>query len=200
MPVPPSHPECSVRFFASPVFRSDSRYYKWHKNSYIYAIVKCAIENTGLRIMIIADIMTAKPVTVDMDTELLVIKEIFDHVYFHHLLVEDETDNTFAGVISDRDLLSAISPYIHTAAETWRDQETLKKRAHQIMSRQVDTVTPATDCNSAVQKMLNADISCMPVVDDNNVILGIVTWKDFLTSYLKQQSPENYKHLIMKQD
>ncbi len=140
--------------------------------------------------MIIADIMTAKPVTVDMDTELLVIKEIFDHVYFHHLLVEDETDKTFVGVISDRDLLSAISPYIHTAAETRRDQETLKKRAHQIMSRQVDTVTPATDCNSAVQKMLNADISCMPVVDDNNVILGIVTWKDFLTSYLKQQSPK----------
>ena len=137
--------------------------------------------------MIIADIMIAKPVTVGMDTELWVIKEIFDHVYFHHLLVEDESDNTFVGVISDRDLLSALSPYIHTAAETLRDKETLRKRAHQIMSRQVDTVTPATDCNSAVQKMLDADISCLPVVDDDRVIQGIVTWKDFLKSYLNQQ-------------
>ena len=139
--------------------------------------------------MIIADIMTAKPVTVTMDTELFVIKEIFDHVYFHHLLVEDESDNTIAGVISDRNLLQALSPYIHTAAETFRDQEPLKKRAHQIMSRQIDTVTPATDCNIAVQRMLDADISCLPVVDDNKIILGIVTWKDFLKNYLNQQSP-----------
>jgi acetoin utilization protein AcuB len=121
-----------------------------------------------------------------MDTELFRIKEIFDHVYFHHLLVEDETDNTFVGVISDRDLLSALSPYIHTAAETLRDQETLIKRAHQIMSRQVDTVTPETDCNIAAQRMLDADVSCLPVVGDDKVILGIVTWKDFLKNYLKQ--------------
>ncbi|HEY8036232.1 MAG TPA: CBS domain-containing protein [Methylobacter sp.] len=141
--------------------------------------------------MIVADIMTADPVTVNMDTELLVIKEIFDHVYFHHLLVENESDKTFVGVISDRDLLSAVSPYIHTAAETFRDKETLTKRAHQIMSRQIDTVTPATDCNIAVQKMLDADISCLPVVSDDNIILGIVTWKDFLRNYLKQQPSAN---------
>jgi acetoin utilization protein AcuB len=137
--------------------------------------------------MIIKDIMTTNPVTVTMDTDLFAIKGIFDHVYFHHLLVEDESDNTIAGVISDRDLLSALSPYIHTASETLRDIETLSKRAHQIMSRQIDTVTPATDCNIAVKRMLDADISCLPVVDENKVIVGIVTWKDFLRSYLKQQ-------------
>lgn len=140
--------------------------------------------------MIVADIMTANPVTINMDTELSLIKEIFDHVYFHHLLVEDASDNTFVGVISDRDLLKALSPYIHTAAETLRDKETLTKRAHQIMSRQVDTVTPTTDCNIAVQKMLDADISCLPVIGDGKVILGIVTWKDFLNNYLKQQPPQ----------
>ncbi|MDD4904912.1 MAG: CBS domain-containing protein [Methylobacter tundripaludum] len=146
--------------------------------------------------MIVADIMTANPVTVNMDTELLVIKDIFDHVYFHHLLVENESDKTIAGVISDRDLLSALSPYIHTASETLRDIETLQKRAHQIMSRQIDTVTPTTDCNIAVQKMLDADISCLPVVGDDKVILGIVTWKDFLTHYLKQQSPKTISALL----
>ncbi|HEY8095947.1 MAG TPA: CBS domain-containing protein, partial [Methylobacter sp.] len=140
------------------------------------------------QIMIVADIMTTNPVTINMDTELSLIKEIFDHVYFHHLLVEDASDNTFVGVISDRDLLSALSPYIRTAAETLRDKETLTKHAHQIMSRQIDTVTPTTDCNIAVQKMLDADISCLPVVGDDKVILGIVTWKDFLKNYLKQQS------------
>ncbi|MDO9047839.1 MAG: hypothetical protein Q7U66_08900 [Methylobacter sp.] len=44
--------------------------------------------------MIVADIMAANPVTVNMDTELLVIKDICDHIYFHHLLVENESDKT----------------------------------------------------------------------------------------------------------
>jgi acetoin utilization protein AcuB len=150
--------------------------------------------------MIVADIMTTNPVTVNMDTELLEIKAIFDHVFFHHLLVENEADKTIAGVISDRDLLSALSPYIHTASETLRDIETLQKRAHQIMSRQVDLVTPATDCDIAVQRMLDADTSCLPVVDDNKVIVGIVTWKDFLKSYLKQLPPKNNQYHVMKHD
>ncbi|MGR9012560.1 MAG: CBS domain-containing protein [Gammaproteobacteria bacterium] len=138
--------------------------------------------------MIVADIMTTNPVTIDMDTELLLVKEIFDHVFFHHLLVENESDKTFAGVISDRDLFKVLSPYVYTGSETLRDKETLKRRAHQIMSRQVDTVTPATDCNIAVQIMLDSDISCLPVVGDDKVILGIVTWKDFLRNYLRHQS------------
>ena len=146
--------------------------------------------------MIVADIMTTNPVTISMDTELLLVKEIFDHVYFHHLLVEDESDKTFAGVISDRDLFKVLSPYVYTGSETLRDKATLKKRAHQIMSRQIDTVTPTTDCNIAVQKMLDADISCLPVVGDDKAILGIVTWKDFLRHYLKHQSPETAKYFL----
>ncbi|MDO9138779.1 MAG: CBS domain-containing protein, partial [Methylobacter sp.] len=146
----------------------------------------------------IADIMIAKPITVGMDTGLLVVKEIFDHVYFHHLLVENEEDKTFAGVISDRDLLGALSPYVHTAAETSRDKATFNKRAHQIMSRQVDTVSPATNCNIAVQKMLDADVSCLPVLDENKFILGIVTWKDFLKNYLRQRAPDGFTHPVMK--
>ncbi len=138
--------------------------------------------------MIIADIMTAHPVTVTMDTELFEVKRIYDHVFFHHLLVENEADHTFAGVISDRDLLAALSPYIHTASETFRDYETLTKRAHQVMSRQADTVAITVDCEVAAQRMLDSDISCLPVVDSNNVILGIVTWKDFLKYFLRQHA------------
>lgn len=139
--------------------------------------------------MLIAEIMTAKPVTVNMDAELWQIKNIFDSVLFHHLLVVDETDGTFAGIISDRDLLRSLSPYIHTASESLRDIETLQKRAHQVMSRHPVTVTPETDCNIAVKKMLDADVSCLPVVNEAGAVVGIVTWKDFLRSYLKQQIP-----------
>ena len=54
------------------------------------------------------------------------------------------------GVISDRDLLKALSPYIGTATETSRDVATLNKRAHQIMSRKPITIGPQAGIEGAM--------------------------------------------------
>ena len=78
-------------------------------------------------------IMTRDVVTLDMDDPLHLIQRIFQREGFHHLLVVEE--DQLVGVISDRDLLSAISPYVNTPSEKRRDELTLYKRAHHIMSR-----------------------------------------------------------------
>jgi len=132
--------------------------------------------------MKIADIMTPQPITVGMDTELLLIKEIFDQGFFHHLLVEDE--GLVVGIISDRDLLHAISPYLDTRSETSRDAATLRKKAHQIMSRKIVSVTPDTERDVAARVLLDAHVSCLPVITPERQLVGIVTWHDFLSSYL----------------
>ena len=70
--------------------------------------------------MTLGDIMTAWIVPVEMDDRLEVVKVIFDTVNFHHLLVLDE-NKKLGGIVSDRDLLRALSPYVGSAAETARD-------------------------------------------------------------------------------
>ncbi len=45
-----------------------------------------------------------------MDDPLYLIQRIFQREGFHHLLVVEE--DQLVGVISDRDLLPAISPYV----------------------------------------------------------------------------------------
>jgi len=65
--------------------------------------------------MDLGSIMTARVVTVEMDDRLEIVKEIFDTMNFHHLLVVDE-HKKLSGVVSDRDLLRAISPYVGSAA------------------------------------------------------------------------------------
>ncbi|MGL4508139.1 MAG: CBS domain-containing protein, partial [Aeromonas sobria] len=90
--------------------------------------------------MLIKEIMTTRVATVSMDDRLGVIKEIFEQAHFRHLLVLEE--EVLVGVISDRDLLRALSPYLDTDAEMNRDTETLNRRAHQIMSRQPITISP----------------------------------------------------------
>ena len=133
--------------------------------------------------MKISEIMTKQVVTVDMDTSLKMIYDIFDKKRFHHLLVEEEGE--LRGIISDRDVLKGLSPFLNTLAEQDRDLHTLKKRAHQIMSRKLITITQEANSEEAASLMLKENISCLPVVSSEGRIEGIVTWKDLLKAYAK---------------
>jgi len=133
--------------------------------------------------MFIAQIMTRRIVTVSMDDRLHQIREIFNHVRFHHLLVLDEHDK-LVGVISDRDLLKHLSPYVDTAAAQERDLATLNKRAHQVMTRHPITVESTTTVVAAVRTLLDEDVSCLAVVDSGKHPVGVVTWKDLLRSFV----------------
>lgn len=122
--------------------------------------------------------MSKTIVTIDMDDSLKLAKEIFDNTRFHHLLVV--ASDKLSGVISDRDILKALSPNIGTAAETSRDTATLKKRVHQIMARKLVTLTPNADINDAIEIFNNHNISCIPIVDDEFKPVGIISWRDIL--------------------
>jgi acetoin utilization protein AcuB len=126
-------------------------------------------------------VMTTRLVTVELDDPLEVVKRIFDSVKFHHLLVVD-AGKKLCGVISDRDLLRALSPYIGTASENARDTATLNKRVHQIMSRQPVTLPPEATVAEAVKVFLEHRVSCIPVVGPGFKAVGIVSWRDILKS------------------
>jgi len=131
--------------------------------------------------MDVRSIMTARVVTVEMDDRLDVVKQIFDTLKFHHLLVVDDRKK-LTGIVSDRDLLKALSPYVGSAAETTRDIATLNKRVHQIMSRNPITLHPGATMADCVQLFLTQRISCIPIVDGEFKPVGVVSWRDLLKS------------------
>jgi acetoin utilization protein AcuB len=133
--------------------------------------------------------MTTRVVTVEMDDRLEVVRQIFDRLNFHHLLVVDERKK-LVGVVSDRDLLKALSPHVGTAAETARDLATLNKRVHQIMSRTLFTLHPHAAVDEAVQLFLGQRISCIPIVDDEFKPVGILSWRDVMKSWLAEHKPD----------
>jgi acetoin utilization protein AcuB len=128
-------------------------------------------------------VMTTRLVTVEIDDSLEVVKHIFDSVKFHHLLVVD-SGKKLCGVISDRDLLRALSPYIGTVSENARDTATLKKRVHQIMTRQPVTLPPEATVADAVKVFLEHRVSCIPVVGPGFKAVGIVSWRDVLKTLI----------------
>lgn len=124
------------------------------------------------------DIMIRELVKVSMDTTLEAIRDQFNATRFHHALVVEQ--DKAVGVISDRDLLKALSPFIGKMAERPTDVATLSRKAHQIMTRKIISVGPGTSAAAAARIMNSANISCIPVLDSQGHCLGIVTWRTLI--------------------
>ncbi|PKG37634.1 CBS domain-containing protein [Psychromonas sp. Urea-02u-13] len=131
--------------------------------------------------MKVSEVMTTRVVSVEMDDRLTVVKEILDCVSFHHLLVVEGDE--LQGIISERDLLRCLSPFLGTEAESVRDTKTIAQRAHQVMSRSPVTVSGDTTIRSALTLMLEHNIGCLPVLKNGN-IEGIFTLHDGLRALL----------------
>ncbi len=113
-----------------------------------------------------------------MDETLEHVKELFEKNNFHHLLVTN--GSKLFGIISDRDLLKALSPHIGTAAETTHDAATLNKKAHQIMTRHPITITEDSGFYDVIEIFNQYNVSCIPIVDAEKKPVGIISWRDIM--------------------
>lgn len=133
--------------------------------------------------MRVQEIMTRRIATVHQDDRLEFVRDIFIQSTFRHLLVLDSQEQ-LCGIISHADMGWALSPYLDTDAEVERDRDTLQRRVHQVMSRDLVTITSVATVQSAARIMLEHNIGCLPVVDDGQ-LEGLVSWKDLLRQVIK---------------
>ena len=128
--------------------------------------------------MQIKSLMSTNVFTIEMDDTISNVKYIFEEMGFHHLLVVAE--EKLIGVISDRDLLKALSPNVDSTAATTHDLATLNKRAHQIMSRNPICLDDTATVLDAIKLFHENKISCIPIVNTENKAVGIVSWRDIM--------------------
>lgn len=128
--------------------------------------------------MSIARIMSTRVVSVHMDDSLQSLRELFSATGFHHLVVVH--DNKLQGIISDRDVMKSISPFVDTLSERKIDRATLDKKAHQIMTREVVALNTNDSVYSAIELFNTHKISCIPIIDANRHPVGMVSWRDVM--------------------
>ena len=56
----------------------------------------------------------------------------------------------------------------------------MQKKLHQIMARNLITSQAQLPLNEAVLLFYDNNISCLPVIDEQNKAIGIITWRDIL--------------------
>lgn len=135
--------------------------------------------------MEIRQLMTHPVDVVKMDDSLAHVKNLFELKGFHHLAVVDK--GHLIGVLSDRDLLKAISPNLGSPSETSKDMMCLQKRVHQIMTRNPITIETEDGMFHAIRLFNRHDISCLPVVNKQQKPIGMLSWRDILQFIEKNQ-------------
>ncbi len=144
--------------------------------------------------MNVADMMTAKPATIDQDASLRVALMLMEEIGCHHLPVTGHSGHLI-GIISDRDCRTALnSPYI--MRENWQDEELVDRLSvRAIMTPAPITTEPDTPAEEATRLMLDQHISCLPVLREETLV-GIITTSDVLIAFMqllrrKQPLPVN---------
>jgi len=128
---------------------------------------------------LVRDIMTTVIHTLHLDDSVHSAAQLFEKERFHHVIVLDK--HRVFGVVSDRDILKSVSPFVgNPMMERPQDLGTLRKRIHQIMTRKPVTIGPDETVSAAAEKFLSHRVSCLPVVDEQGAILGIVTIRDLV--------------------
>jgi acetoin utilization protein AcuB len=161
----------------------------WHSTFFkdeIMQGVQVCPHSADKNIMVaIESIMAHEVLCINMDITLRDAIELCSQNRIRHLPVLDE-NKRLVGLVTDRDLRYSISPRIGTISENNSDRETLKFHVHRIMKREVITASAEAPLAEAAQLMLTHRIGCLPVVDSERHVIGIVTTADLLR-YLANQ-------------
>ena len=135
----------------------------------------------------VRDLMRTHVVTISMDDTLKTARSVFNRRRFHHLVVLEKGKPV--GVLSDRDLLKHLSPFVGALlSERPQDTATLKKRVHQMMTRKLVAVDPDASAAEALLRMREHNVSCLPVIDADARLIGIVTIRDLVRWVVAKES------------
>lgn len=139
----------------------------------------------------VSDIMTRKVVSVDENETLFRLLSSLKVLRFRHLPVTD--DERLIGLLTETDLLGIASSNLLPNQEGFDRALVESLRVHDIMVRDVLTVSPDTPLQEAAKRLLKQRVGCLPVVDANNVLVGILTGSDFIKVVAYAAAGQGYR-------
>jgi acetoin utilization protein AcuB len=127
--------------------------------------------------MIVRDVMTSQPITVDPQTPILDARQRMADRRIRHLIVTEAT--RVVGIITDRDIrLNLPSPA--TSLSVWEVNYLLARlTVGEVMTRSVIVIDSERAVAEAARIMVEHKIGALPVVDGGRLV-GIVTESDFV--------------------
>jgi len=124
--------------------------------------------------------MTRDPLTVSPAESIGQAEEIMTDNRFRQLPVVQ--DGELVGIVTDRDVRSFLSGSLLTNLEA--REKALNTKVREIMTTEPLTLSPEDDLQEAVELFIEEKVGGMPVVDETEGLVGIVTYVDLLRCFL----------------
>jgi acetoin utilization protein AcuB len=136
--------------------------------------------------MRVVDVMTKDPLIVTPSETIAQADELMAENKIRQLPVVKERE--LIGIITDRDIRSFLSGSLLSAPET--REKALDTKIGDVMTRDPLTLSPDDELREAVELLINEKIGGIPVVDEAEGIVGIVTYVDVLRCFLNRLQEE----------
>jgi len=135
----------------------------------------------------VSDVMSHQIVTISEAERLSTVEDIMTLGGVRHMPVVNS--GRLVGVVSERDLLRAS---ISTLEESGTDDRRAFLNAVEIasvMSHPPIVVGPRASVSQAARLMADHKIGCLPVIDDAEALIGMITETDVLLYFAGQPAP-----------
>lgn len=132
---------------------------------------------------LVSDLMTRDVVTLFEEENLEQLQEGMERFGFRHLPVVD--GKKLVGLVTHRDLLRAAVSILDPAGRAREQAFEQGVFVAQIMTRNPATVRPDTPLAEAARTMRQGKFGCLPVTDEDNDLVGIITEADFVDLALR---------------
>jgi CBS domain-containing membrane protein len=129
--------------------------------------------------------MTSPVVTFFAEQTIPLAEDVMHFKHLRHLPVVDDSGK-LVGLVSHRDLLRAQISTLSGLTENERRARQSDVRVSQVMTRDVWTVGPNTDVKKIGRTLLDHKFGCLPVIDADQRLVGIITERDFIKYALAQ--------------
>ncbi len=124
--------------------------------------------------------MSPNPRCVLPSDEVGKVDNLFREHRIHHVPVVND-ENKVVGIVSKSDFLYLLRGFTAGETDRFREQALLRAfKVHEIMSKEVVTIRAEEPIRKAVEMLAENRFRGMPVVDDEDVIVGIVTTHDIV--------------------
>lgn len=134
--------------------------------------------NTPIKNLMITDVITIRP-----NDLMIVTKEIFEANTFHHIPVVDEGEQ-LVGILSRHDynmMLTTFSVFKNSKADVANRKFMMSMLVKDVMTKQVAKLHPEDPISVAVGIFKENLFHALPIVDDENRVVGMLTTFDLLT-------------------
>jgi acetoin utilization protein AcuB len=141
------------------------------------AMTKATGRDSRLRVV---DVMTRAPLTVTATETIGEADDLMSQNKIRQLPVVKGKE--LVGIVTDRDLLSFLSGSLLASPE--QREIALKTKVREVMTSDPITVGPDDDLEEAVELLIEEKVGGIPVVDETEGLVGIVTYVDVLRCFL----------------